>query len=80
MSPSERRTGVGGRQTLDRAEVCVLVLFVVFAAGCGFVAGAALAVQGALRLGIVCAEPDVLAVADTADGVVVRCGPVEGEP
>jgi len=26
---------------LDRAEVCVLVLFIVFATGCAFVAGAA---------------------------------------
>jgi len=37
---------------LDRAEVCVLVLFIVFATGCAFVAGAAFGVQAALRLGI----------------------------
>jgi len=30
---------------LDRAEVCVLVLFIVFATGCAFVAGAAFGVQ-----------------------------------
>ena len=68
------------RLKLDRTEACVLVLFIVFAAGCAFVAGAALGVQAALRLGIACDEPDVLAVQDTARGVIVRCGAVEGAP
>lgn len=29
---------------------------------------------------LVCDEPQVIAVTETATGVVVRCGPVEGEP
>lgn len=29
---------------------------------------------------LICDEPQVIAVTETATGVVVRCGPVEGEP
>jgi len=29
---------------------------------------------------LVCDEPDVIAVEETAHGVIVRCGPVEVQP
>lgn len=68
------------RAKLDRAEVCALVLYVVFAVGCAFAAGLALGAQAALRVGVACDEPDVLAVRDTPRGVVVQCGAVDSSP
>ena len=41
---------------------------------------AAVATEGSQTSSLVCDEPRIIAVTETATGVVVLCGGVEGEP